>query len=306
MKKLIFIAGLLLLFVACKSKTTDQARLPPPDGKEDKEILVNADPGPKAQEAAPNADVNVDGAVGNDDARVAAGYENAGTNNSIQDTSKKLVKNGDIEFETNNLIATRKKILVSLKKYGGYVEEDNQSTNADENRKQYELKVRIPAKSFDFLLDSVSSTAYKIDTKNISVTDETTKYIDIQTRLNNKKLLEKRYLELLNKSSKISDLLEIQNKLTEIRSDIESTQGQLNYLSKQVAYSSLDITFYTQESAQVDTGNGAVYKFKKAIADGWEILQNLFFGLITLWPLLLVLVIFYWLIKIWRKRRKAG
>ncbi len=123
--------------------------------------------------------------------------------------------------------------------------------------------------------------------------------------MDNKKILEKRYLELLNKSSKVSDLLEIENKLTEIRSDIESTQGQLNYLNKQVAYSSLDITFYTKQTAQVDSGNGAGYKFKTAIAGGWQILQNLFFGLITLWPVILILGIFYWLIKRWRKRRKA-
>ena len=294
MKKLIFISGLLLLFVACKNKEdVKSVRFPPPLAKADAEVT-------DAKLIEPDGNDN-------DDKRVAAGYENAGVKNSstIDDTSKKVVKDGDIEFETNNLIATRKKILASLKKYGGYVEEDNQSTNADENRKQYELKIRIPAKNFDFLLDSVSSTADKIDTKNISVTDETTKYIDIQTRLNNKKLLEKRYLELLNKSSKVSDLLEIQNKLTEIRSDIESTQGQLNYLSKQVAYSSLDITFYTQQSAQVNTGDGPVYKFKKAVADGWDILENLFFGLITLWPVLLVLVVFYWLIKIWSKRRRA-
>lgn len=293
MKKLIFIAGLLLLFSACKNKEdVKSVNFPPPLAKMDAGVT-------EAKISEPEGN--------DDDARVAAGYENAGVKNSpdVADTSKKLVKDGDIEFETNDLIATRKGILASLKKYGGYVEEDSQSTDAGENRKQYELKVRIPAKNFDLFFDSVSSTADKIDSKNVSITDSTTKYIDIQTRLNNKKLLEKRYLELLSRASKVSDVLEIQDKLSEIRSDIESTQAQLNYLNKQVAYSSLDITFYTQESAQVDTGNGAVYKFKKAIADGWQILQSLFFGLITLWPVVLILVIFYWLIKIWRKRRKA-
>jgi hypothetical protein len=284
MKKLIFIAGLLLLFVACKNKEdVKSVNFPPPLAKMDAGVTEA-----KISEPAGNED--------NDDAKQSS---------IVSDTSKKLVKDGDIEFETNDLIATRKGILASLKKFGGYVEEDSQSTDAGENRKQYELKVRIPAKNFDLFFDSVSSTADKIDSKNASITDSTTKYIDVQTRLNNKKLLEKRYLELLGRASKVSDVLEIQDKLSEIRSDIESTQAQLNYLSKQVAYSSLDITFYTQESTQVDTGNGAVYKFKKAIADGWQILQNLFFGLITLWPVVLILVIFYWLIKTWRKRRKA-
>jgi len=292
MKKLIFIASLLLTFAACKNKEdVKSVKFPPPLAKADAEVT-------EAKLSEP---------AGNDDARVAAGYENAGVKDSpdVADTSKKLVKDGDIEFETSDLIATRKEILASLKKFGGYVEEDNQSTITDENRKQYELKVRIPAKNFDTFFNSVSSTADKIDNKNISITDSTTKYIDIQTRLNNKKLLEKRYLELLSRASKVSDVLEIQDKLSDIRSDIESTQAQLNYLNKQVAYSSLDITFYTEQSVQADIGNSAIYKFKKAIADGWELLQNLFFDLITLWPVVLILVIFYWLIKGWRKRRRA-
>jgi len=304
MKNLFFACVLLIAFTACKdknsesdkvTKVTDLKVLPPP----------LSDPNADISGTVGNADAKVTEADRNDDARVAAGYENAGTNNSVADTSKKIIKDGNIQFETDNLNATHKKLLSSLKKYGGYVDEDNQTTNGDENRKEYELKIRIPAKNFDFFLDTVSSTAYKIDSKDISITDVTTRYIDIKTRLDNKKILEKRYLELLSKSSKISDLLEIENKLTEIRSDIESTQGQLNYLNKQVAYSSLDITFYTKQTAQVDSGNGAGYKFKTAIASGWQILQNLFFGLITLWPVILILGVFYWLIKRWRKRRKA-
>jgi hypothetical protein len=64
------------------------------------------------------------------------------------------------------------------------------------------------------------------------------------------------------------DLLDIEEKLTEIRSDIEATQGQLNYMSKQVAYSSLNITFYTKQPEQVATGNGFGYKFKNALTSG--------------------------------------
>ena len=222
----------------------------------------------------------------------------------VQDTSKKIVKEGSIEFEADNLTATRKKIISALKKCNGYIDEDNQTINGEEGRKEFTLKIRIPAAYFDGFLDSVSSTADKIDSKNISITDVTTRYIDIKTRLANKLILEKRYLELLNKGSKISDLLEIENKLTQIRSDIESTQGQLNYLTKQVAYSSLNITFYTKQSKQVNAGDGMVYKFKTAIADGWLILQNLFFGVIGLWPLVILIGALYFIVKRWRKRRK--
>lgn len=278
---------LLLAFPGCthkaeeKSKTVDLAVFTPPVLKADRETTTENF---AIAKTADNADIKI-------------------TDDAIHDTSKKIIKNGTIQFETSNINSTRKAILQAVKKYGGYVDEDNQSTNSDANRKEYNLKISIPAKYFDLLVDSVSGVADKIDSKNISITDVTTRYIDMKTRLDNKKLLENRYLELLKKGSKISDLLEIENKLTEIRSDIESTQGQLNYLNKQVAYSFLDITFYTQHVEKADKGMDTSDKFKTAVVGGWVFLQNLFFGIISLWPITLIIIIIYLMIKKWRKKQ---
>lgn len=292
MKAYLISFTLLLAFCACGHKAVEKLSLTTIDEAKPAAQASNA-----IMEAPPSPNYAVaDKAEGN-------GYTNNA--NQIRDTSKKIIKNGSIEFETTNINATRKRILQSLKKYGGYVDEDNQSTNSGIDRKEYNLKISIPARYFDFLVDSVSASADKIDSKNISVTDVTTRYIDIKTRLDNKKILENRYLELLKRGTKISDLLEIENKLTEIRSDIESTQGQLNYLNKQVAYSSLDITFYTQHVEKADKGTGLGYKLKTALADGWNILQSLFFGVITIWPVIIMLLIAYWLFKKWRRTRRV-
>ena len=222
---------------------------------------------------------------------------------ALIDTTKKVIKIGDISFETGNLNETRKKILISLKKLNGYVAEETETNNSDNNHREFVLKLRIPAKNFDLLLDSVSSDADKIDSKDISVKDVTTQYIDAETALSNKKTLESTYLGLLKKTDKMSDVLQIESKLTDIRTAIDSTQGELNYLSKQVAYSSLVITFYTKQIQQ-DTGNGIGYKFKSAIIAGWGLLQDLFFGFISLWPVILLIVLLYILARRWRKQRR--
>lgn len=255
--------------------------------------------------ASPPAPASIKQVVydGNKDEKASNDNQTAG--NQITDTSKKIIKEGDIRFETGNLKATKEKIINALKSFGGYVAEENETNNGDNNRKEYNLKIRVPSKNFDGFLGALSASADRIDTKNIRIRDVTTEYIDITTQLKNKNLLEKRYQELLAKATKTSDLLQIENKLTEIRSDIESTQGQLNYLNKQVSYSSLDITFYTKQSGQVNSGNEFGYKLKTALADGWSFLQNLFFGIIGIWPIILIIIIIYWMIKRWRKRRRA-
>ncbi|TFF33305.1 DUF4349 domain-containing protein [Mucilaginibacter psychrotolerans] len=255
---------------------------------------------PDAEQMTVSADNAIDEPVGNADVHQVAADKPAAT------IEKKIIKTGDIRFETGDVAATRKQILASLKKQGGYVEEDNQTDNGNDNRKEFVLSVKIPAANFDAFLGSVASTATKIDSKNISIKDVSTEFIDTKTRLENKKLLEARYLELLKRATKISEMLEIENKLADIRSDIESTQGQFNYLNKQVAYSSLSITFYTTQPAQVETSVGFWYKLKESFSDGYTLLQSLFFGVLSLWPYWFVLFGFYLLIKRWRNRRKAA
>lgn len=271
----------------------DQVRFPPPVVKPDNEVMENETNGY-------NADVSVETKTQD---IVLTPSPDKNTNKQISDAEKKIVKEGTINFETSDLIKTRKVILKTLQALDGYVSEENQSNDELETRKEYNLKIRVPAQNFDRLLDTISAGADKIDTKNISITDVTANYIDVKTRLNNKKLLENRYAQLLTKATKVSDLLEIENKLTEIRSDIESTQGQLNYLSKQVAYSLLDITFYTKATA-AEKGNTFGYKLKSAISGGWASLQNFIFWLISIWPFVIILSVLYFLFVRWRRKRR--
>lgn len=281
MKRYILLLSCFCL-TACQNRehsSVDAVKFPPPVVNADEqyqaqEIMVTPAP-PKAQPVANNA-IAVD---------------------------KKVIKEGEISIETNDLKAARKSLTDTLAKIGGYIDEESESNNAEEQRKLYVFKVRIPVQSFERFLNTVSAAADRVESKNIRIKDVTTEYIDITTRLNNKKLLENRYKELLAKAGKVSDILEVENKLNDIRTDIEASQGQLNYLNKQIAYSLLEITFFTKNSLGNNDGNGFSYKLRKAFGDSWEVLQSVFFGIITFWPVIALLIIIYLLFKAWRKRK---
>ena len=248
MKKYPILAFILMALSACHHKANDEAmrvvplnvvlakksyseakvRFPPPVVKADAQV---------AEKSYDKADV---------------AEEPTSTNTVVKDTSKKIIKEGDISFEARDIAATRKQLINTLNRLGGYLDEDNETLNNDDNRKEYVLKARIPAKNFDVFLDSVSTGAVKIDSKHISISDVTSQYIDMTTRLRNQKILEATYINLLKRASKMSDVLEVEDKLTDTRTEIESEQGQLNYLNKQIAYSSLDITFYTKQIQKRD------------------------------------------------------
>ncbi|GGB22217.1 DUF4349 domain-containing protein [Mucilaginibacter rubeus] len=227
-------------------------------------------------------------------------------NTTITDTAKKIIKEGDIRFETGNPKAARQNIVSSLKKLGGYLAEENETNSGETNQKEYNLKIRVPSKNFDAFLSSLTSSADHIDSKNIHIRDVTTQFIDVKAQINNNKQLEQRYLQLAAKATKMTDLLAIEDKLAAIRTEIDSAQGQLNYLSSQVSYSSLDISFYTRQANLVNNGNGFGYKFENSLSTGWDTMQNMFFSIVSLWPLIFVALIIYLLIIRWKKRRRAN
>ncbi|MFZ6053267.1 DUF4349 domain-containing protein [Halocola ammonii] len=85
-----------------------------------------------------------------------------------------------------------------------------------------------------------------------------------------------------------------------MRSQIESTEGRLNYLQDRVSYSILTITFYEELPSQTAFGQ----KFKNGFSQGWDNLVWFFVLLTHIWPFLLIGVGFIVGIKIYRRRRQ--
>ena len=281
MKNILLWLLLSLSVVSCKNKDADQYG-----------VSRMALPPPVAEQVMADASANEKAAVDKPEPATTA-----------QPVEKKIIKEGEISIEANNVKAARKALTDSLTKLGGYVDEESENNDENNSRKNYVLSIRIPAQHFERFLSAVSSAADHIESKSIRIKDVTTEFIDITTRLKNKTLLEDRYKALLQKATKMADVLEVEDKLTEIRTDIETTQGQLNYLNKQVAYSSLQITLFSKSISGKNEGNSFGYRFTNALSDSWQLIQSLFFGLITYWPLVLIIVIIIVLFRRWRRRK---
>ncbi|MDR0193720.1 MAG: DUF4349 domain-containing protein [Myroides sp.] len=211
-----------------------------------------------------------------------------------------IVKEGNIRFETSNAKETREIINNSVKQLGGYLSQDTSSNYG--NRTEYTVEIRVPAKSFEKLLEGVSKTASKIDSKNISALDVTEEFIDVQARVKTKKEIEDRYKELLKKANSIEDILKIESELGTLRADIESFEGRLKYLKSRISLSTLTVTFY--EKGESTTGFG--YEVSSAFSSGWENLLSFIIGLFYIWPFILLSCGFVIIIIKIRKRRKQN
>ena len=200
----------------------------------------------------------------------------------VETVGRKLIKEGRVAFETNNLNSTRQTIFQAVSKYEAYVSTDQEYTSAGQISNT--VVIRVPADNFDPLLKEATQGVERFDSKEITVNDVTEEFLDVQARLKTKKELETRYLDLLKQAKKVTDILEIENQIGQLRSDIESTEGRLKYLQSQVSFSTLTMTFY--ESIPNETAFGQ--KFKNGFRNGWDNLIWFFVALINVWPFILL------------------
>lgn len=208
-------------------------------------------------------------------------------------TDRKIIKTGDIRFQTRDLQETEKLILAAVDELEGYIAGNN--TYNSEDRITQNITVRVPAHRFDTLLGMVSANARKIDYKNIHTQDVTEEFIDIEARLRTKKELEARYLELLKKAVKVEEIVAIEKELGALRADIESIEGRLKYLSNQVNMSTLTIEFYQITGTTLNFSS----KIGNALVAGWRLLLAFLVGLVNLWPfILIVLVVLLWFFRV--------
>ncbi|CAM1339966.1 conserved hypothetical protein [Tenacibaculum aestuarii] len=222
-------------------------------------------------------------------------------NNEAPVVERKLIKTGDISFETSDLSATRNHIEQVLKKYNGYISTDNEYKSSQSITTN--LTVRIPSKNFDVFLSEISSKVTRFDNKNISVKDVTEQFLDVEARLKVKKKLEQRYSEILKKASSVKEIIEVERELNKVRSEIESMEGRLKYLQNQVSYSTLTIRFYKTEISKAYSKSFGK-RLTEAFSSGIDNIKWFFIGLVNIWPFILLITLLVIFIKKRIKRKK--
>lgn len=213
---------------------------------------------------------------------------------------RKLIKNGEITFSTKNIDDTRKELEKATKAFNGYVSSEEQQ-KFDE-RINYQQIIRIPSGRFDAFMNVIEKLGQHIEYRNLTTEDVTEEFIDTEARLKTKKELETRYHQLLGKANKVTDMLAIEEQISKVRTEIETMQGRLNFLTNQVGYSTLTVNYHQVIAGDYGFGSRLIASF----VTGWNGLLAFLIGIISAWPFIAILVASFWLITKWVKKINYG
>ena len=169
--------------------------------------------------------------------------ESSSTTSQQMPVEQKLIKTVNLSVETEDLNTLLDNISAQVDSLGGYVQSRNVyngSAYSGSRNRNAELTIRIPAANLDGFVGKVKDLG-NITSANEQVEDVTLSYVAVESRMNALQTEHDRLLELLAQAETMSDLLEVEARLTEVRYELESVTTQMNILANQVNYSTVEL-----------------------------------------------------------------
>jgi hypothetical protein len=228
---------------------------------------------------------------------------------STQASERKIIRNAELRIETGEPAEGQRKIGAIAEKHGGFVvtSEARQNDGGGQPATTVNVIVRVPAARFAAALDEILGTGGRLLHRKDTGQDVTEEYIDLEASLRTKRALESQFLEIMKQARKVSEALEVQTQLTEVRTEIEQIEGRRRFLENQAALSTITITLQTPVPFTATSPRGFWHDLRSASGDGVEIALSIVLDLlrsvIAMSPILLLIVLPGWLLLKFVRRR---
>ena len=222
--------------------------------------------------------------------------------------NRKLIKTADYRIQVQDVNQSSQAIQATVSKFGGFISGTNLTNTLYSISNN--ITIRVPADQFEALLNAVGQEALFVNYKRINATDVTEEYLDIETRLKAKKTVRDRYIEILrNKAKTVEEVLQAEAAILDVTEEIEAKEGRLKYLKDRVGLSTINLEIYQEVEAQEQPIVYRDHFGKKALRglrNGWELIQSIIIGLISIWPIVILMSVLIWQRrKIFPRRKKA-
>lgn len=244
--------------------------------------------------AAPREEMAMDSAAGA--VMMSNGMKGEASETVASNTAgeQKLIKTIRMDAETENLEALLPQINEKIVALGGYVENQelyNGSSYSSYRSRSASLTIRIPAEQLNGFVENVKGVS-NVVSYNESTENVTLRYVSTESRMKALEVEQERLLELLAKAENMSDLLEIEARLTDVRYELESVTSQLRVLANQVDYATVYL-YISQVKVYTETEEQTVWQrigsgFKENLKDMGEDLTDFFVWLVTYSPQLIL------------------
>ncbi len=205
------------------------------------------------------------------------------------DWDKKIIKTASLRLEVKDYNVFAISLREKIKEFGGYIAQEEQIQS--EYKIENSLSIKVPVDQFDDAIAQISSKAETVNEKKIISQDVTAEFVDTRSRIEAKKQVRLRYMDLLKQAKNMEEILNVQSQINGIQEQIESGEGRIEYLGHSSVFSTINLTYYQILNASAIDNEKPSFstELNHAFRNGWSWMGDLFVGLVSIWPLLLLI-----------------
>ncbi len=233
-------------------------------------------------------------------------YKSAGAGALPSEQGERMiVRSGDISLVVTDVTRSRDEIARLAVSLDGYVVSSR--IWGEEQDTRGSISIRVPDEKFEQTLAELRSLAVRVTAESTNSRDITEEYVDLGSRLKNAEATESQYLALLEKAGDVDDILNIYERLSRVRSEIEQLKGRMQYLERTASMSLITAQLEPEATARplVRAGWSALEVLKSAVRGLATAGQ--FLGTMAIW---LVIFIPIWGtilgIILWRRHKRKA
>lgn len=157
---------------------------------------------------------------------------------------RKLIETVKLEVETREFGEMMSALETQVQNLGGYIESmdsyNGSSYSDSDGRKNASLTIRLPSTETDNFLETVAE-AGNIVRRNDTVEDVTLSYVDMEGRRDTLRTEQSRLLAFLDKAETLEDIITLEERLSEVRYQLESMESKLRTMDNLIEYSTVII-----------------------------------------------------------------
>jgi len=214
-------------------------------------------------------------------------------------SNRKLIKTVNMNVETKEFEALLAGIEQQVNTTGGYVESsniynNNYYTNYRVNSRSASFTIRIPADKLDGFLEKVKGVS-NVTSISQSVEDVTLNYVDMESRKKSLVVEQERILELMEQAESMEDIIVLEDKLENLRYEIQSMESQLRTYDNKIDYATVyinveEVVELTVVDPETD-GERLSRQFKENVATVFDGIKEFGIGFVVNIPFLIVWII---------------
>jgi hypothetical protein len=177
-------------------------------------------------------------------------------------SSRKVITTVRTTLKVSNVDSAMKLIESEVNSYNGFIESSSIDSGSDNTGR---MTVAVPAEDLEEFESGLEDN-WKVDSRNVDREDVTDSYNQLETEIESLKTEHQRLKELINQTDDVENLIRLQERMSQVRSQINYKQERLDRMDENIEYSKVHITLEGPQSFE------SKFELRETLSDAYSAL----------------------------------